>query len=245
MNGIGAHEIVIETNKHTANIADLGEEQVTKIINAYIDRIRDLEKDSRFKYVLVFKNHGWVAGGGRVQHSRSQLIATPVTPKRVKEELAGSRHYYEHHERCIFCDLIKQELENKERVILDIDGFLAITPFASRFPFEVWILPKKHSPDFITLDMAMRREFACILKQVLLKLKVGLNDPPYNYIFHTAPFRREKVGYWKSIDYDYHWHIEIMPRLTRVAGFEWGTGFYICPLPPENAAKFLREVNIG
>ncbi|MDP2943856.1 MAG: galactose-1-phosphate uridylyltransferase [Candidatus Omnitrophota bacterium] len=245
MNGIGAHEVVIETNRHIANIADLDDEQISKVVSCYIDRITDLEKDTRFKYVLVFKNYGWIAGGGRVQHSRSQLIATPVTPKRVKEELVGARYYFEHHERCIFCDLVKQELDTKDRLILDINGFIAVAPFASRFPFEVWILPKKHCADFTKLEAPMRRDFARILKQVLLRLKIGLNDPPYNYILHTAPFRRSKVGYWKSIDYDYHWHIEIMPRLTRVAGFEWGTGFYICPLPPESAAKFLREVNIG
>lgn len=244
MNGVGAHEIVVETNKHVDNMADLGEEQIARVFTSYIDRIRDLEKDMRFKYVLVFKNHGWIAGGGKLEHSRSQLIATPVNPKRVKEELAGSRSYYDHHERCIFCDLIKQELEAKERIILDIDGFIAVAPFAARFPFEVWILPKKHSCDFTALEMPMRLELGRILKKVLTKLKKGLNDPPYNYILHTAPFRRQKVGYWKSIDYDYHWHIEIMPRLTRVAGFEWGTGFYICPLSPEDAAKFLREVEI-
>jgi UDPglucose--hexose-1-phosphate uridylyltransferase len=243
MNGIGAHEVVIETNQHIHNMADLAQEQITKVITCYIDRIVDLEKDTRFKYVLVFKNHGWSAGGGRVEHSRSQLIATPVNPKRVKEELVGARFYYNYHERCVFCDLVKQELESKERLILDIDGFVAITPFAARFPFEVWILPKKHSCDFTRLDNALRQSLANILKKVLSKLKKGLNDPPYNYILHTAPFRREKIGYWKSIDYDYHWHIEIMPRLTRVAGFEWGTGFYICPLPPEDAAQFLREVN--
>ena len=242
MSGIGAHEIVIETNQHIANMADLSEEQITRVITCYIDRITDLEKDQRFKYVLVFKNHGWIAGAGRVRHSRSQLIATPVNPKRVKEELVGARRYYEYHERCVFCDLVKQELESKDRLILDIDGFLAIAPFASRFPFEVWILPKKHSCDFVSMDMSMRMDLARILKKVLFKLKKGLNDPPYNYVIHTAPFRRPKGGYWKSIDYDYHWHIEIMPRLTRVAGFEWGTGFYICPLPPENAAQFLRGV---
>lgn len=243
MNGIGAHEIVIETNQHIGNMADLSEEQIAKVINCYIDRITDLEKDRRFKYVLVFKNYGWTAGGGRIQHSRSQLIATPVNPKRVKEELAGSRQYYDHHERCIFCDLIKQELESKDRLVLDIDGFIAIVPFAARFPFEVWILPKKHSCDFVNLEPGQRLDLARVMKKVLSKLKKGLNDPPYNYILHTAPFRREKVGYWKTIDYDYHWHIEIIPRLTRVAGFEWGTGFYICPVPPEDAAKFLREVS--
>lgn len=244
MNGIGAHEIVIETEEHIANMADLSEEQISKVITCYIDRITDLEKDKRFKYVLVFKNHGWTAGGGRVQHSRSQLIATPVNPKRVKEELAGAKHYYDYHERCIFCDLIKQEIQSKERIILEIDGFIAVTPFAARFPFEVWILPKKHSCDFTSLDSSMRLGLGSIMKKVLAKLKKGLNDPPYNYILHTAPFRSQKLGYWKTIDYDYHWHIEIIPRLTRVAGFEWGTGFYICPLPPEDAAKFLREVEV-
>jgi UDPglucose--hexose-1-phosphate uridylyltransferase len=244
MNGIGAHEVIIETNQHIANMADLNESQIAKVTTAYIDRILDLEKDKRFKYALVFKNYGWTAGGGRVRHSRSQLIATPVNPKRVKEELIGARNYYNYHERCIFCDLIKQELESQERLILDIDGFIAIAPFASRFPFEVWILPKKHSCDFTSLQDEERIYLGRIIKQVLAKMKKGLNDPPYNYVIHTAPFRRPKAGYWRSIDYDYHWHIEIMPRLTRVAGFEWGTGFYICPLPPETAAKFLREVEI-
>jgi len=244
MNGIGAHEIIVETNKHIANMADLSEEEISLVLGAYINRISDLERDIRFKYVLIFKNYGWSAGGGRIRHSRSQLIATPVNPKRVKEELAGSQHYYEHHERCIFCDLIKQELRDKERLVLDVDGFIAIVPFASRFPFEVWILPKRHSCDFVNLGEKEKRDLARILKLVLLKIKVGLNDPPYNYILHNAPFRRAKAGYWKTIEYDYHWHIEIMPRLTRVAGFEWGTGFYICPILPEDCAKFLREVNV-
>jgi UDPglucose--hexose-1-phosphate uridylyltransferase len=244
MNGVGAHEIVIETNKHTANMADLSEEQIQRVISCYIDRIVDLEKDQRFKYVLVFKNYGVTAGGGSVRHSRSQLIATPVNPKRVKEELVGCRQYYEYHERCIFCDIIKQEMGSKDRLILDLDGFIAVVPFAARFPFEVWILPKKHSCDFVSLAMPERQGLAKIMKQVLLKLKIGLNDPPYNYIIHTAPFKRHKSGYWSTINQDYHWHIEITPRLTRVAGFEWGTGFYICPVTPEAAAKFLRETNI-
>ena len=244
MRGIGAHEVVIETNQHIANMADLSAEQIARVFNCYIDRINDLQKDSRFKYVLVFKNYGWPAGGGRIKHTRSQLIATPVNPKRVKEELAGAKFYYDYHERCVFCDLIKQELESKDRLILDLDGFIAVAPFASRFPFEVWVLPKKHSCDFTSLDAGQRLELGKTMKKVLTKLKLGLNDPPYNYVVHTAPFRRKKLGYWKSIDYDYHWHIEIIPRLTRVAGFEWGTGFYICPLSPEEAAAFLRKVEV-
>jgi len=244
MNGIGAHEIVVETPQHIDNIADLPVEQISDVFAVYQERLADLEKDQRFKYVLAFKNYGWSAGGGRTKHSRSQLIATPTTPKRVKEELTGSRQYYEYHERCIFCDIIKQELEQKDRVVLDLDGFLAVVPFAARFPFEVWIMPKKHDCDFISCDQSHRVYLAKILKSVLLKLKIGLNNPAYNYIIHTAPFRREKHGYWKTINQDYHWHIEIMPRITRVAGFEWGSGFYICPVPPEDAAKFLREIEV-
>ena len=244
MNGVGAHEIVIETNQHIANMADLSEGQIAKVLKCYLDRVIDLEKDQRFKYVLIFKNYGKSAGGGPIRHSRSQLIATPVNPKRVKEELAGSRHYYEYHDRCVFCDLIRQEIEQKDRLILELDGFIAISPFAARFPFETWILPKKHCSDFTIQDSDSLKNLGKVLKIVLSKLKKGLNDPPYNYVIHTAPFRRKKSGYWKTIDSDYHWHIEIMPRLTRVAGFEWGTGFYICPVPPEEAAKFLREVEL-
>lgn len=244
MNGVGAHEVIIESPQHINNISDLSLEQIDNVLNVYAHRIIDLGKDKRFKYVLVFKNYGWVAGGGRIKHSRSQLIATPATPKRVKEELLGAKRYFDYHERCIFCDLVRQEIESKDRLIVNIDGFIAIAPFASRFPFEIWILPKAHSCDFISLNDSDRRDLAKILKIVLQKLKIGLNDPPFNYIIHTAPFRRPKVGYWRTIQDDYHWHIEIMPRLTRVAGFEWGTGFYICPLPPEDAAKFLREVKV-
>ncbi len=244
MRGVGAHEVVIETNQPVANMADLTEEQIANVLNCYVSRMTDLEKDHRFKYVVVIKNYGWAAGAGKIKHSRSQIIATPINPKRVKEELAGSQRYYEYHERCVFCDMIKQELENPERLILDLDGFIAITPFAARFPFEIWILPKRHCCDFTSSSPEERRHLAAVMKTVLLKLKLGLNDPPYNYVIHTAPFRRPKAGYWRSIDLDYHWHIEIMPRLTRVAGFEWGTGFYICPLDPEYAADFLREVKV-
>jgi UDPglucose--hexose-1-phosphate uridylyltransferase len=244
MNGVGAHEIVIETPKHIANLADLEESQIAKVLTSLAERVKDLEKDQRFKYVLIFKNYGWSSGGGRVKHSRTQLIATPVTPKRVKEELVSARKYYDFHERCLFCDLIKQEMETKSRVVIDIDGFITIAPFASRFPFEMCILPKKHSCDFYSLNYDNFIDLARIIKKTLLKLKQGLNDPPYNLILHAAPFRRKKVGYWKTINDDYHWHIELIPRLTRVAGFEWGTGFYICTIPPEDSARYLREIEV-
>jgi UDPglucose--hexose-1-phosphate uridylyltransferase len=244
MNGVGAHEVIIETPEHIANIADLKEEQIAKVIDCYIERFHELEKDKRFKYVLMFKNYGLRAGGGHLKHARSQLIATPVNPKRVKEELVGARRYFEYKERCVFCDIIKQEMQQKERLIIDIDGIIAIAPFASRFPFEVWILPKEHSCDFHSTKPEQRRDLGGVIKKVMSKLKVALNDPPYNYILHTAPFRRAKTGYWKTVDEDYHWHIEIMPCLTRIAGFEWGTGFYLNPASPEQAAQILRETKV-
>ncbi len=245
MNGIGAHEVIIETPKHIANIADLEQVQIEKIIRTQMDRLLDLEKDCRFRYVLLFRNFGHQAGGGHIRHSRSQLIATPVTPKRVKEELQGSRRYYDFKERCIYCDIIRQEIDTTKRVIADIDGFLAFAPYASRFPFEVCVLPKEHCSDFYFLKNEQITGLAQILKLVYSRLKNVLHDPPYNAILHTAPFRSSrlsrKTGYWRTIEYDYHWHMEIMPRLTRVAGFEWGSGFYINPTPPEEAASFLRD----
>ncbi|MBI3088513.1 MAG: DUF4931 domain-containing protein, partial [Candidatus Omnitrophica bacterium] len=244
MHGIGAHEVIVESPRHVAHIADLPVEQIRDTLNAAIHRISDLERDPRFRYVLWFKNHGEVAGAGNILHSRSQLIATPVTPRRVKEELAGTRRYFEDKERCLICDMITQEREMKDRVVFESPHTIVLCPFASRFPFELVFLPKRHSCDFAALAAEEVADLAAALKCVQVRLKAILADPPYNYVLHTAPIRRHraKVGYWKTIEEDYHWHIELIPRLTRVAGFEWGSGFYINPTPPEEAARYLREV---
>jgi UDPglucose--hexose-1-phosphate uridylyltransferase len=239
--GIGAHEIIIENPKHVHSVADMPEEQIRRIIDVSIDRIVDLEKDTRFTYVLLFKNHGTEAGEGQFHHSRSQLIALPVNPIRVREELTGARNYFREKERCLFCDMVKQELESRERIAAETPYFVAVTPFASRFPFELWILPKNHCADFTKLPEAERADLAVMLKLAQSKITHVLHDPPVNTILHTAPFRRGRPGDWGTIDADFHWHIEIVPRLTRVAGFEWGSGFYINPFTPEEAARFLRE----
>ncbi|MGE5279888.1 MAG: galactose-1-phosphate uridylyltransferase [Deltaproteobacteria bacterium] len=246
INGIGAHEVIIESPAHVANMADLDEIQIAKTLSTWIERFVDLEGDKRFKYVQIFKNYGSASGGGHIRHTRTQLIATPITPKRIKEELRGAKRYFDYHERCVFCDIIRQEMEEQVRIIADIDGFVALAPYASRFPFETWILPKEHNCDFSRMSVEGRMRLARIIKNVLGRLKEGLEDPPYNVVLHTAPFRRPqaKAGYWKTIDEDYHWHLEIFPRLTPSAGFEWGTGFYICPITPEEAAKYLREVTL-
>lgn len=244
MNGIGAHEIIIETPKHIDNINLLEPEEIAKVLAIYKERLLDLERDKRFKYVVVFKNHKPAAGSTKIKHSRSQLIALPACPKSVKGELEGARRYFEYKERCVYCDIISQELADNKRLILDIDGFVAIAPFASRFPFETWILPKGHSADFTNIKDEDLTGLGRTLREVMLRINKLLSDPPYNYMLHTAPYRRPKADYWSTINLDYHWHIEVIPRLTRVAGFEWGTGFYINPTPPEEAAKFLREVKV-
>jgi len=246
MDGIGAHEIIIETPKHISNAADLSTEQIRLALQTAAARMADLERDPRFRYALWFKNYGEVSGAGRIQHSRSQLIATPVTPLRVKEELRGARRYFEEKERCLVCDLVSQEREAKTRIVIESAHVVALCPFAARFPFEVWILPKRHQCDFGKMQPKELADAAGVFKQVLSRLKAALSDAPYNVLLHTAPFRHQggKVGHWKTIEDDYHWHLELIPRLTRVAGFEWGSGFYINPTPPEESARYLREADV-
>jgi UDPglucose--hexose-1-phosphate uridylyltransferase len=236
MNGVGAHEVIIETPDHDKDLVDLDEKQVQDIIWAYRERTIDLKKDPRFRYILIFKNQGESAGAS-LEHSHSQLIATPIVPKRVTEELEGAGKYYEYKERCIFCDIIRQEISENERVVLQNDSFISIEPFAPRFPFETWILPRKHSPAFEEIKREEIPALAIILKETLQRLAKALNHPPYNYVLHTSPVDLEH-------NEEYHWHIEIMPKLTRVAGFEWGTGFYINPTAPEDAATYLKEMDI-
>ncbi|MFH1862648.1 MAG: DUF4931 domain-containing protein, partial [bacterium] len=246
MNGIGAHEVVIESPHHNVNLADQPLDHLRKIMKVYQLRMLDLFKDPRFRYVLIFKNQG-VTAGASLAHPHTQIIATPVTPRTVSMEFDSARLHYELKERCLFCDIIKQELEQGDRVICQVDGMVAFTPFASRFPFEVFLAPLKHSHDFSTLSDSALLSLAKCLKEVLMRLKLALNDPPYNLMLHTSPnvtSSRKRPGYWTTIPYDFHWHFEIIPRLVRIAGFEWGTGFYINPTPPEDAARYLREISV-
>jgi UDPglucose--hexose-1-phosphate uridylyltransferase len=241
----GSHEVVVETPQHIANMADLPLEDVQKVFETYAQRMIVHRKDHSIRYVLAYKNYGVAAGSRPIGHSRSQIMAVPVNPIRVKDKITGAKRYFDFHERCLFCDLIRQERKDSQRVILENREFLAITPFASRFPFEVWIIPKRHNCDFAEGISGNENHLAQMMKELLLRFKVGLNDPAYNYMIHSAPF--EEGGAYKrypTIEEDYHWHIELIPRLTRVAGFERGTGFYINSIPPEKTAEFLREVRL-
>ncbi len=233
--GVGAHEVIIETPDHNKEMCELSLEEMERVIQAYRRRSIELGKDERFKYILIFKNYGKSAGTS-LEHPHSQLIALPSIPKSVAEELRGSHFYYEYKERCIFCDMLYQEFQDSVRMILDNSKFLSFAPFSSRFPYETWIVPKKHHSQFSSLDEEEIKKLAKILKEVLLRIKKVLNDPSYNFIIHTSPIGEERM--------DYHWHLEIMPRLIRTAGFEWGSGFYINPTSPEVAAEHLREVKI-
>ena len=235
MNGIGAHEVIIESPDHYREFNDYTIDQIEMILLAYQSRILDLKKDSRFKYILIFKNQGRAAGSS-LEHSHSQLIATPIVPKNVLEELAGAKRHFDIKERCIFCDIIRQENESDERVVALTENYISITPFAARFPYEVWILPRSHSSHFENLDRQKYRELAGLMKDILSRLSKALDAPPYNFIIHSAPIQNGDME-------EYHWHIEIIPKLTKVAGFEWGSGFYINPTPPETACAHLRKVS--
>jgi UDPglucose--hexose-1-phosphate uridylyltransferase len=232
MTGIGAHEVVIEAPHHATSLAALGVDAVTDVLLAFRERVLDLKKDPRLAYVLVFKNHGEAAGAS-LEHPHSQLIATPIIPIMVAEELTGSLQYYLMKERCVWCDMLRQERRSRGRLILDAQGFVALAPFAPRFPFETWILPVQHRAAFEDSAEEELRGLAVVLGEFLRRMNGVLSDPPYNFMLHTAPFRE---GHLES----FHWHLEIIPKLTRVAGFEWGSGFFINPMPPEDAAEALR-----
>ena len=235
MNGIGAHEVFIEYPQHSLSLSTMPVKAVEDILWAYFFRIEDLKRDTRFKYAIIFKNEGEIAGAS-LEHSHSQLIALPIVPKNIKEELDSSKKYYESRERCLICDIINQELETGKRVIAENDRYVAVAPFASREPFETWIIPKRHESAFSPPDQSFA-SLAQLLQRVLKQLDKVLDTPPYNFFLHISPFKEEINDY-------YHWHIEILPKLTRMAGFEWGSGFYINPTLPEEAATFMREAKI-
>lgn len=236
MNGVGAHEVIIECPHHEVSMARLSIENIREVLWVYRDRLVDLKRDPRLVHGLIFKNVGALAGAS-LEHSHSQLIVTPVVPVSIGEEMNGSLEFFNYRGRCIYCDMIQQELATGTRIVLDTPNFVVFCPFASRFPFETWVLPKQHSSHYENIPRQGVEEMGLVLKTILMKLESALDEPPYNYIIHTAPFDTKEVPH-------YHWHLEIIPRMTRIAGFEWGSGFYINPVLPEQAAAFLRETDV-
>ena len=232
MDGMGIHEVVIETPEHGSALEAMPADAVADVVKTFMLRIREIKKDPRIKYVMVFKNHGRNAGA-TLQHPHSQIIAMPMAPLRVKQEIDGAAEYHLERGTCVFCDIVKEEAQFRKRVVAENADFLAVTPYASRFSFETWILPKAHASHFETMPEERAGALAEVLKTALGKLAASLPDLSYNLIVHTMPVKEAESEH-------YHWHIEIMPKLTHVAGFEWGTGFYINAVSPEEAAEILN-----
>jgi UDPglucose--hexose-1-phosphate uridylyltransferase len=233
MNGIGAHEVIIESPRHQDTLATMADAAVEQVLWAFRERVQDLKQDRRFRYIIIFKNHG-TAAGASIDHGHSQLIALPIVPREVRDEVDGARKHFASKERCVFCDIIRQDSHDGRRVIAENADMVALAPYAPRFPFETWILPKRHQALY---EEAPRHEYASLarlLGDVLRRMNRTLRFPPYNLLIHSAPLS-EPVGEL------YHWHVEVIPKLTKVAGFEWATGFYLNPTSPEEAAQVLRD----
>ena len=233
MAGVGAHEVIVESPRHHISMTELDLDTIREVLWIYRDRLVDLKQDPRFLHGILFKNVGSAAGAS-LEHTHSQLIVTPIVPVSVWEEMTGALEFYNYRGRCIYCDMIRQETETKSRIVCRTDLFTAFCPYASRFPYEMWILPNAHSSHYENIAKASVEDLGTVLSQALRRLENVLDRPAYNYIVHTAPFDHQEQPH-------YHWHIEIIPRLTKIAGFEWGSGFYINPVPPEDAARQLRE----
>lgn len=228
---VGHHEVIVESPNHDEHPADARIPQLTLVINAYIDRLRELSKKPYVKYVSIFRNHGLEAGAS-LSHAHSQIIATPFIPKTVEEEMKTSKRFYAKNRKCVFCGVIKKECKG-HRLILENNHFAAFAPYASINPLEFWILPKKHQATLLNMTQAETKALAETLKTCLSALKKLVNDPPYNYGIHLAID--------KNAGKHYHWHLEVYPKLAIWAGFEKSTGIYINTVTPEATAESLRK----
>jgi len=233
MNGIGAHEVIIESPRHEDQFTYLSPHQMLHVLRAFRGRILDLSQDNRFRYVMVFKNFGRAAGAS-LEHPHSQLVALPILPRMVISELEGALSYFKYKDRCLYCDIIRQEIQQNVRLVCQNDYFVTLTPFAPRSPFEMWILPKEHSSSYTEQSEDSLNQLVSIFSETLRRLDACIPGVPYNFVLHTQPLRSHPLEH-------YHWHFEIVPKLTSIAGFEWGSGFYINPMPPEDTCRYLRE----
>jgi UDPglucose--hexose-1-phosphate uridylyltransferase len=241
MNGIGAHEIVIETPEHEASLPDYPVSRVQEILWVFRERAQDLVKDPRFRYIQIFRNYGETAGAN-ISHPHSHIVALPILPRWVREEITQAYDHWGLKERCLFCDIVVQDLASK-RLVYENESFVALEPFASKFPFETWIYPRVHSHTFADSSDTLLASLADVLRVTIGAFSRATSHAPFNIVFHSAPMNPERAIHHAraQIQSYYHWHIEIIPRATKVAGFEFGTGFYINSLLPEEAAETLRS----
>jgi len=236
MNGVGIHEVIIETPKHNLIIPQMSYEQVINIIQTYKNRYLSAISDERIELVTLFKNHGESAGTS-LEHPHSQIIASPVVPQHIRNRIEEAMRYYDDNRECVFCRMVREEISQGERIIIETKNFVGFIPYAASSPFHTWILPKRHIPSFPMITEEEIVEFAQILRDILLKIYKGLDNPDFNYVIRSLP------GKCRENDF-FHWYLSIIPRVTKTAGFELGSGMFINIALPEESAKFLREVSI-
>lgn len=237
ISGVGIHEVIVETPDHSRSLALLPEADVERVVETYLQRYHTVLKDERVEQVTLFKNHGPGAGTS-LEHPHSQLIGTPIIPTEVRERLEAALTFYDDNGRCIFCFTLEEECRQGARLVEENDDFVAFLPFAALSPFHIWVFPRRHSASFGCIDEREAASLARILRRLLRRLHVGLNDPDYNFVIRTAPKESEQVRY-------YHWYVSVVPRLTKTAGFELGSGMFINIARPEDSARFLRETRVG
>lgn len=234
--GFGVHDVIVETPDHSLTTAHMPDCQVANILRAYKARFDNLSLDPRIAHITIFKNHGLDAGTS-LEHPHSQLIATPVISSQVRNRFQVALQHYDEYGECMFCQMIDEEFSEQERVVIATEHFVALEPYASPTPFCTHIFPRRHMASFGDISAVEVNDLARVLRKVLAKLYHGLGDPDFNYTLRSAPAESVGVKY-------FHWYVSIIPRLTRVAGFELGSGMFINTVPPESAAEFLREVKM-
>ncbi|MFQ5846531.1 MAG: galactose-1-phosphate uridylyltransferase [Candidatus Methylomirabilales bacterium] len=235
MDGVGHYEVIIETPIHNQFLPLMEDSEVEQVVHAYRERYLALRQDKRVKLILIFKNHGEAAGTS-LEHPHSQLVATPVLPASIRHRYDVAIQYDTATGRCLHCDIVEAERKAGERVVFETDDFLVFHRFVSGSPYETWIAPKRHRPSFGQIMLEECQALAVVLKTTLTRLGNALNDPDYNFVIYTAPVGDEEREY-------YLWHIQILPRLTTVAGFEIGSGMRINIAKPEETAMFVREIS--
>jgi len=238
----GAHEVVIEHPRHLLGTSDLTVDELTEVLLVYRERLAALRAMNRYRQPIVFKNVG-AAAGASIEHAHSQIMALPLVPREIAAELESARRYHQHNRQCIYCQLLADELSSGQRVVYPTVNpaaarFVALSAYAARTPLETWVLPAEHQSDFELLSATGARELAAVMRAVVTKIDSALDRPAYNYIIHTTSFDTYANDH-------YHWHIEIIPRVTKTAGFEWGTGLAINPVPPEEAAAIMRALHLA
>ncbi len=234
--GFGSHEVIIESPRHVASLSDLTDAEAQAVFAAYRDRLLKLKAEGPYRYVQIFKNVG-PAAGASLEHVHSQLVALPGVPEVIEQELKSSAEFFQQQKRSLLLDMLERELAAGDRIVAQTDRFVAFCPYASRFGYEVWIAPRRHQPRYEDVAAGELGELSGLARDIIGRIERAAGQASYNYFLHTQPFDMPAYDH-------YHWHIEIIPRLTKVAGFEWGTGCFINPYSPEAAAEHLRSISV-